>query len=200
MNRPIEQRILKLADRKGLLRSKDLEAKGIPREYLSRMAAAGTLQRVGRGLYARPDAEASPYQSLAEVSAAVPKGIICLLSALRFHGITTQLPPDVWVAVSGSVWRPSKTPFPVRYVHMAGKSFLGGVEGHYVGKVKIRVFSQAKTVADCFKYRNKIGLDVALEALRDYLKKNRGGADELWRFAKVCRITRILRPYLEAIL
>jgi predicted transcriptional regulator of viral defense system len=197
MTKTREQRILELAAKMGLLRPKDLVARKLPREYLSRMAAAGTLQAVGRGLYRLPQAEFSAFHSLAEVGAAVPKGVLCLLSALRFHDLTTQLPPDVWVAVSGPVWRPTKTPFPVRYVHMAGNSFLQGVESHVVDKVRIRVFSPAKTVADCFKYRNKIGLDVALEALRDYLRKYRGGADELWRFAKICRVSRIIRPYLE---
>ena len=200
MNQTAERRILKLAAKKGLLRPKDLLARSLPREYLSRMAAVGTLERIGRGLYRLPHAEFSAFHSLAEVGAAVPKGIICLLSALRFHDLTTQLPPDVWVAVSGPVWRPTKTPFPVRYVHMTGESFLKGVETHVVDKVKIRVFHPAKTVADCFKYRNKIGLDVALEALRDYRKKHRGGMDDLWRFAKVCRVTRIIRPFLEATL
>lgn len=198
MNRTIEQRIAEMAAKKGLLRPKDLAARNLPREYLSRMAAAGTLQKVGRGLYGLPHADFSAFHSLAEVGTAVPRGVVCLLSALRFHDLTTQLPPDVWMAVSGPVWRPTKTPFPVRYVHMTGDSFLKGVESHAVDKVKIRVFSAAKTVADCFKYRNKIGLDVALEALRDYLKKHRGGSDELWRFAKVCRVTRIIRPYLDA--
>lgn len=197
MKKGTEKRILELAAKKGLLRSKDLVERKLPREYLSRMARAGLLQKVGRGLYRLPQAETSSFHSLAEVGAAVPKGILCLLSALRYHDLTTQLPPDVWVAVSGPVWRPTKTPFPVRYVHMSGASFLKGVESHVVDKVKIRVFSPAKTVADCFKYRNKIGLDVALEALRDYLRKHRGGADELWRFAKICRVTRIIRPYLE---
>lgn len=200
MNQTSEQRILKLAAKKGLLRPKDLLAGNLPREYLSRMALAGTLQKVGRGLYSLPYADVSAFHSLAEVGAAVPKGIICLLSALRFHELTTQLPPDVWVAVSGPVWRPTKTPFPVRYVHMTGDSFLKGAETHTVDRVKIRVFNPAKTVADCFKYRNKIGLDVALEALRDYRKKHRGEMDELWRFAKVCRVTRIIRPYLDATL
>lgn len=199
MSRASENRIVELARKKGLLRAKDLSAEELPREYLSRMSAIGILQRVGRGLYALPNSETTQFHSLAEVSAAVPHGVICLLSALRFHGLGTQLPPDVWVAVSGPVWRPTKPPFPVRYVHMTGNSFLRGVESHVVDKVKIRVFSRAKTVADCFKYRNKIGLDVALEALRDYLDKTRGGADELWRYAKVCRVTRILQPYLDSI-
>jgi len=162
------------------------------------MAAAGRLQRVSKGLYALPDAEVSAFHSYAEVAAVVRRGVLCLFSALRFHGLTTQIVPDIWVAVSGSVWRPKNTPFPVRYVHMTGASFREGAEYHEIDGIRVAIFDPAKTVADCFKYRNKIGMDVALEALRAYLKRYRGGADELWRYARVCRITRILTPYLDA--
>ncbi len=194
-----KQRILLLAKKKTLIGPKDLLALNLPREYLSRMAAAGLLEKAGRGLYRMPQAENSPFHSLAEVAAVVPKGVICLMSALRFHGLTTQLPPDIWVAVSGPGWRPIKTSFPVRYVHMTGDSHLKGVEIHSIDKLKVKIFNPAKTVADCFKYRNKIGIDVALEALRDYLKHFRGGTDELWHYAKICRVTKIIRPYLDGV-
>lgn len=129
---------------------------------------------------------------------AAPEAVVCLLSALRFHELTTQIPHEVWLAIENKAWRPRSAPWPVRLVYMSGPAFEEGIERHVIEKVPVRIYSAAKTVADCFKYRNKIGLDVAVEALRDYLSCNRGGADELWKYARICRVTRVLQPYLEA--
>jgi predicted transcriptional regulator of viral defense system len=154
--------------------------------------------RVARGLYAVPDAEISTHRSLVEVARAVPAATVCLLSALRFHELTTQAPPEVWIALDVHAWRPRRTPFPVRTVYFSGAALTAGVEVHKIDGVPIRIYSAAKTVADCFKYRNKIGTVVAVEALKDYLKKYRRGVDALWRFAKICRVANVMRPYLEA--
>lgn len=196
----VESRIVSLARKLGVVRPRDLRDHNIPREYAQRLLARGSLTRVGRGLYTLPDASISANRSLAEVTKAVPKGVVCLLSALRFHGLTTQNPREVWLAVESKAWRPRRTPFPVRLVHLSGRALGSGIGAHRIDGVAVRIYSPAKTVADCFKFRNKVGLDVAVEALRDYLARNRGGADELWRFARICRVTRVIQPYLEAVL
>ena len=188
-----------LARSVGVLRPRDLAARGIPREYAHRLFEAGHLRRIGHGLYVLPQGPASAHRSLAEVAKAMPRGVICLLSALRFHGLTTQLPSEVWIALEPKSWRPRSAPFAVRVAYFSGPAFSHGVETHAIDGVTARIFSPAKTVADCFKYRNKIGTEVAVEALRDYLKKNRAGGGELWRYAKVCRVTNVMRPYLEAV-
>ena len=193
-----EQKTLEAVKQLGVARPRDLVRLGMRREYAQRLLKRGALVRVARGLYSVPGAEISSHRSLAEVAKAVPAGTICLLSALRFHELTTQAPPEIWVAVDVHAWKPRNTPFPVRTVYFSGKALTEGVETHQIEGVPVRIYSAAKTVADCFKYRNKIGSEVAVEALKDYLKRHRRGADELWRFAKVCRVSNVIRPYLEA--
>jgi predicted transcriptional regulator of viral defense system len=136
---------------------------------------------------------------LAEVACRVPKGIICLLSALRFHTLTTQAPFEVWLAIENKAVAPKLNYPPLRIVRFSGTAFTDGVETHVVDGVTIRVTSVAKTVADCFKYRNKIGLDVALEALREAWHEKRMSSDEIWHYAKVCRVANVMRPYLESL-
>ena len=128
----------------------------------------------------------------------VPRGVICLLSALQFHDLTTQAPFEVWMAIDVRARRPRRKTPPLRIVRFSGEALTAGVETHKVEGVPVRVYGPAKTVADCFKYRNKIGLDVALEALRDYRREHPGGMDELWHFARICRVANVMRPYLEA--
>lgn len=193
------ERILTMAGRASVVRPRDVETRGIPREYLSRMAADGSLVRVGRGMYALPDVDITAEHALAEIAKVVPRGVLCLPTALRFHELTTQGPQEVWLAVENKSWRPKAVPWRLHLVYMSGAAFRKGIEDHRIEGVTVRVFSPAKTVADCFKYRNKIGLDIAVEALREYLRRHRGRADELWRYAKVCRVTRVMRPYLEAV-
>lgn len=195
----LERKTLEAVRRLGIARPRDLTRLGLRREYVQRLATRGVLVRIGRGLYALPDGEVSAHRSLAEVARAVPAGVVCLLSALRFHGLTTQAPPEVWLALRNHAWKPRATPFPVRTVYFSGAALTEGVEVHRIDGVPVRIYSAAKTVADCFKYRNKIGSEIALEALRDYLKMHRRGADALWRFAKICRVSNIMRPYLEAV-
>ncbi len=192
------QALIGTARRKGVLRPRDLERLSIRREQLSRLARRGLLQRLGRGLYALPSHELTENHSLAEAAKVVPNGVICLLSALRYHRMTTQNPFEVWVAVGHKAWRPRHRKPPLRIVHMSGVPATTGIETTRVEGVRVRVFGAAKTVADCFRYRNKIGIDAAIEALRAYRRVHRGQTNELWRFAQICRVTRVMQPYLEA--
>jgi predicted transcriptional regulator of viral defense system len=194
-----ERQIVKLVRRKGLLRARDLRPLSIPRRHLTRLVAEGVLLRSGRGIYALADAAASEHRSLAEVCARVPAGVICLLSALRFHGLTTQNPWEVWLAITPTSRKPRIDHPPVRIARFSGLAFREGVESHRIDGVEVKIYSPAKTVADCFKYRNKIGIDIAIEALRDAWGKRAATADQLWQYAKVCRITNVMRPYLETI-
>lgn len=190
--------IVKKIREAGVLRPKDIEALGISREYLRKLYSQGVVNRVGRGLYVLPDMEFSVFHSMAQACKRVPKGVICLLSALRFHGLTTQSPFEIWMAIDIKAWRPKDNGPPLRIVRFSGRALEEGVEEHMVEGVKVRVYSPAKTVADCFKYRNKIGLDVALEALKEGWRERRFTMDELWCYGKICRVTNIMRPYLES--
>jgi predicted transcriptional regulator of viral defense system len=191
--------ILNIVRKAGILRPRDLANRSIPRTYLKRLEERGLLVKETRGLYKLPDAEITEHHSLAEACKRVPRGVVCLLSALQFHKLTTQAPSEVWLALDRKARAPREGRQPLRLVRMSGKALTGGVEDHRIEGVAVKVYKPAKTVADCFKYRNKIGLDVALEALRDYRQKHRSGMDELWRFAKICRVERVMRPYLEAL-
>lgn len=192
-------RVLELARREGAIRSRDLDAIGAPREYLNRMLKRGLLKRVSRGIYMLADADVTENHTLAEVSKRIPKGVVCLLSALQFHDLTTQQPHKVWLAIDAKAWRPQVDYPPIQIVHFSGPAFTEGIEEHDIEGVNVRVYGLAKTVADCFKYRNKIGLDVAVEALRDCRRQHKCSNDELWRYAKICRVSNVMRPYLEAV-
>ena len=192
-------RLLSLARTRGVLRSKDLAPLGIPRQTLARLHRRGALDRVGRGLYVLADADVTEHHTLVEAARRVPHGVVCLLSALRFHELTTQDPFDVWLAIEGKARRPEPEAIPLRIVYMSGEAFTEGVETHRLEGVDVRVFGAAKTVADCFKYRSRVGLDVAIEALKDYRWSPAFNADALWHFAQVCRVSTVIRPYLEAV-
>ncbi|RDH83662.1 MAG: transcriptional regulator [endosymbiont of Escarpia spicata] len=192
-------KVLELVQKEGVLRPRDLDPYGIPRIYLSRLHAAGKLQRIGRGLYVLPGTNASEHRSLAEACKRVPKGVICLLSALRFHELTTQSPFEVWLAIGEKAWRPRVEYPPLRIVRFSSAALDAGVEEHRIEGVIVPVFTPAKTVADCFKYRNKIGLDISIEALRECWRSRRCTMDDLWQYAKVCRVQNVMRPYLESL-
>ncbi len=183
----------------GVLRPRDLAAHGIPPRYASRLAREGLLERADRGLYAVTDGAIHEHQTLVEVSRRMPHAVICLLSALRFHDLTTQAPFEVWVMVDVHAYVPRTTQLPVRVVYASGKALTEGVEQHLIMGVLVRVTTPAKTVVDCFKYRSKVGLDVALEALRETWRERRATMDELWRYAQVCRVAQVMRPYLESL-
>jgi predicted transcriptional regulator of viral defense system len=193
------QRILELARRHGVLRTRDLAAEGIPREYLRRLLNEGVLERPSRGLYVLADAEPGEQQSLAEACKRVPHGVVCLLSALRFHHLTTQAPFEVWLAIGKKARFPKVDYPPLRIVRFSDAALKSGVEEHVLQGVPVRVTGPARTVVDCFKYRNKIGVDVALEALRDCRRKKRATMDELYRTAQARRVANVMRPYLESL-
>lgn len=195
----LAERLIDLVRSQGLVRPRDLESLEIPRIYLTRAVRRGQLERVGRGLYGLPGRQISAHGALAEVARRVPKGVVCLLSALRFHSLTTQAPFEVWLAVENKAIAPKLDYPPLRIVRFSGPALTEGVEEHIVDGVTVRVTSVAKTVADCFKYRNKIGLDVALEALREAWREKRMASDDLWRYAKVCRVANVMRPYLDSL-
>lgn len=191
--------IFELARRQGLLRPRDVEACGFSRMVLSTLARQGKLTRLCRGLYALPDRPMSEHVTLAAVAGKHPNVVVCLLSALQFHGLTTQSPFEVWVAIPNKA-RAHKMDYPpLRIVRFSGEALIEGVEEHRVDGVTVQVTSVAKTVANCFKYRNKIGLDVALEALREAWNAKRVKMDDLWHCAQVCRVANVMRPYLAAL-
>lgn len=192
-------KVLKLAKTLGFLRVKDLLAHGIHHEHLRRLCAKGLLLRTGRGIYRLAKDDTSENITLASVAKRIPKGIICLLSALRFHNIGTQNPPEVWIALKQKIAPPREKDLPLRIMWFSDDSYANGTESHTIEGVSVKITNPGKTVVDCFKYRNKVGLDVALEALKECLRKRKCSPSELWKYAKVCRVANVMRPYLEAI-
>ncbi|MCC6198142.1 MAG: AbiEi antitoxin N-terminal domain-containing protein [Burkholderiales bacterium] len=181
------------------VRSRDLVAAGITRSELSRMAASGRLERVARGLYALPGYRGSEHQALATVARRSPGVVFCLLTALRLHDLTTQAPFEVWIGI-GNKSHPPRIDYPkLRVVRFSHAGLRLGVEKRKVDGVPIHVTNAARTVADCFKFRSKVGLDVAMEALRDALRSKKATTDELWHFATFDRVANVMRPYLEAV-
>lgn len=191
--------ILTLARSNGLLRTRDVDSAGAPRAALARLAHDGRLVKVGRGLYALPGRAGSEHESLAEVAAKTSTGVICLISALRFHELTTQQSSDIWLAIPHKAHAPRMDYPPLRIVRMSGAAMTEGIEEIDVAGTTVRIFCIAKTVADCFKFRNKIGLDVALEALREAWQGKRVSMDELSRYAQICRVANVMRPYIESL-
>ncbi len=200
MNRKTyKQRLLSLVTEKGILRSCDLKGTGIPRVYLTRLLATGQLERIGRGLYHLSDITLTEHESLAFIARKTPLAVFCLLTALQFHELTTQLPHQIWIAIPKSRKAPKIDYPPIKIIQYSGEAYSKGIEVHEYNKVKLKIYGIAKTIADCFKHRNKIGLDVALEALKDAWSHKKVGIDELWHYAKICRVANIMRPYLEVL-
>lgn len=192
-------RVLDLLGQKGMLRPTDLDAIGVPRVVLTRMTASGQLEKVGRGLYRRPDSAVSEHETLVAVATRAPQAVFCLLTALQIHELTTQMPRQVWITMPRGSHVPKIDYPPLRMIQATDKVYSVGIETVECDRVPLRVYSAAKTVVDCFKHRNTVGLDVALEALRDARAKRKASADDLWRYAKICRVANVMRPYLEAI-
>ena len=192
--------ILRLTRRHGILRPRDLTPFQIPRRHLRRLTRQGLLLQTGRGIYVLANVRATEHHSLAEACKRVPGGVVCLLSALRFHGLTTQNPWEVWMAVTPGSRKPKVDYPPLRIVRFSGLAFTDGVERRRIEGVDTQIYSAAKTVADCFKYRNKIGIDIAVQALRDAWTKRLITAEQISHFANVCRVTNVMRPYLESLL
>jgi predicted transcriptional regulator of viral defense system len=193
------QKVIRLVKRRGSVRPRDLVAEDLPADYLDRLRRRGVVERVARGVYAWPDADVTEQHSLAAASLAVPNGVVCLLSALQFHRLTTQTPHEVWVALPNKAWTPRVKAPKLRVVRFSGPALTRMVEEHTLEKVRVRVYSPAKTVADCFKFRNTVGLDVAIEALRDCWRMKKATIDELWEAAQVCRMANVMRPYIESL-
>ena len=194
-----KEQVLQLIRELGLLRPRDLVTYGIHREYLRRLEQQGEIVRSGRGIYLLPDVDLSEHYTMVEACKRFPNTVICLLSALRFHNITTQAPFEVWLAIDLKTWSPKSSMLPLRIVYMSDQAFCSGIDKHQISGVTVPVYNPAKTVADCFKYRHKIGLDVALEALRECLRERAATLDEIWHFAKICRVSNVIRPYLESL-
>jgi predicted transcriptional regulator of viral defense system len=192
-------RLLRLAAEHQIVRARDARALGIPPNYLGRLVHKGLLKKVRRGIYTSPTFADTENTTLVEAASQLPKGVVCLLSALRFHDITTQSPRDVWMAIGQKSWAPKSSSISIRLVRMSGHSLSFGVTEHKTGGTMVYVFNPAKTVADCFKFRNKIGLDVAIEALRESRRGKKASMDELWAAAKVCRVANVMRPYMESL-
>jgi predicted transcriptional regulator of viral defense system len=192
-------RLLRLLQRRGTVAAAETANRGIHSQELTRLVAEGVIERVARGQYRLAGRPITEHHALAVVARAVPRGVICLVSALGFHGIGTQLPAEVWLAIDRRARAPALEYPPLRVVRFSGPAFTDGVETHRIEGDAVRVYGVAKTLADLFKYRNRVGLEVTLEALREAWRTRRFTMAEIERFARVCRVERVMRPYLEAL-
>jgi predicted transcriptional regulator of viral defense system len=199
MGTPHHSEILKVVRRLGILRAADLEVHGIPRSQIYRLLRQGLIKRQARGLYVATRHRVTAAHTMVQVAKRVPNGVFCLLTALRFHELTTQAPAEVWIALPEKARKPRLDYPRLRVARFSGPALTEGIETHRLEGVEVRIYSAAKTVADCFKYRHKVGVDVAVEALRDFSRRHRGGATELARYARICRVARVMQPYLDAL-
>jgi len=193
-----QTRIVQIARKHRLFRLSEATQAGIHPEAVRRLTSRGQLARIGRGLYSLPSLKPTEHHTLAEVAKRVPNGIVCLLTALRFHGLGTQNPREVWLAVDRRAGIPKIDFTPVRILRMSGAALATGIVEHNIDGVGVRITSPARTVVDCFKFRNKIGLDVAVEALKDYRRLRKGTVDALWPQADQLRMSKVIRPYWDA--
>lgn len=198
MKKSPTQTVLSIARKRRILRPRDLRKEGIAREYLLRLEKKGDLRRIARGVYELKSAEPTAHHSLAVAAKEVPRGVICLLSALRFHELTTQTPSEVWIGIPVRAWRPKLSSVKHRIVRYSEQTFKAGMHIYEIEEQSVKVFLPAKTIADCFKYRRRIGLDVAIEALKDCLRQRKATVDEIIHYAKICRVANVIKPYLEA--
>jgi predicted transcriptional regulator of viral defense system len=194
--RELAQALLK---ERGILRLVELREAGVTAATMSRMERAGGVIRLTRGVYQLPDAEFHPNHSLAEAAKRVPKGVVCLVSALAFHGLTDQLPPRVWMAIGPKDWSPQPDGTPIRIVRFTDSLLGEGFETHVIEGVAVKVFDAAKTVADCFRHRGKVGLSVAIEGLQEALRQRKASPAEIARQAEKGGVATVIRPYLEAL-
>lgn len=192
-------RLLAFVHRRGVLRTKDFVEFGVRRPLIRELVASGVIRREGRGLYTATAHDATEKHSFALACKRIPNGVVCLLSALVFHGLTTQNPWEVWMAIDFKAHKPILENPPLRIVRFSGDALRLGVETHTVEGVPVHVYSIAKTVADLFKYRNKIGIDVAIEALREARRSKHMAMTDLARFAQICRVSNVIRPYVESL-
>lgn len=191
--------VKELLDTTPLMNSREFSSVGIDTKTLTRMVDEGEIQRIARGLYTAIDYTPGTHHSLIESCKLIDTGVVCLLSALSFHGIGTQNPSDVWIAIPRGTRTPRVSEYPIQIFLFSGDAYSSGLEEHTVDGVVINVYCIAKTIADCIKYRNKIGLDVALEALKDVIQNKRASVDELLHYAKICRVEKVMKPYMESL-
>ena len=194
-----ENAIMKMARKTGVVRAREIRKAGLHPEYLRKLCTSGHLIRTGRGLYVLADGDFTEHHGLAEACKRVPHGIICLLSALSYHEIGTQNPHQIWMAIDRAMRKPKVDYPPIRIFRFSGSSLKEGIEAKKIEGVSVRIYNPAKTVADCFKCRNKVGLDVAIEALKECWRYRRCTVDELVHYARICRVRNIMQPYMEAI-
>ena len=197
MNRT--EQILKIAEKKGIIQANDIEVLGIARNYLYKLCKEGLLIKVARGMYMLPDAPITENRNLVEIAKRIPNAVVCLISALSFHEITTQIPHEIWIAVPRDTWRPNIDYPPLHYTVLTAAVYDFGIQEVDINGIVIKVYSPAKTVADCFKFRNTVGLDVAIESLKEAWRSHKVSMDELVEAAEINRVSKIMRPYLEAI-
>ncbi|MGO7032634.1 type IV toxin-antitoxin system AbiEi family antitoxin domain-containing protein [Rhizobium ruizarguesonis] len=191
-------RALDLLKARGMLRLKDFVAEGIGPETLARLVREEAVVRPARGLYQLPDTQAEAAHALAEAAVLVPKGVVCLTSALQYHELTLQMPSAVWMAIDRTAWRPKIDYPPIKFVRFKGSALTEGVERHRIEGVEVPITNPARSIVDCFRYRTKVGLDVAMEGLREGLRRRKTTSDDLWTYAKEARIWSTMRPYVEA--
>lgn len=196
-----KEKLLEFAREKKIFRARDAETLGgaASRVYLQRLVEEGKLTKAGYGLYRLAENNFAETQDWAEVAVKVPRGVLCLLSALRFHDLTTQNPFEVWLAIENKMRTPKVETVPVRFFRFAPIVYEAGIEVHRIEGVEIKVYSAAKTVADCFRYQSTVGFDVAIEALRDAWEKRKATMDELYYFAEVRNIKNKMLPYLRTL-
>jgi len=192
-----KSRALHLLKAKGMLRLKDFLAEEIGQETLARLVRDGQVVRPSRGLYQLPDSRVDASQVLAEAAALVPKGVVCLISALQFHQLTLQMPSFVWMAIERTAWKPTISYPSIRFVRFSGWALTEGVERHSIQSRQVPITDPARTIVDCFRYRNKIGIDVAMEGLREGIRQHKCTPDQLWNYAKKARVWTVMRPYVE---
>jgi len=183
-----------------MARLRELTAAGVNEETVARLVRTGDIVRLARGLYQLPGVDFQAEHSLAEAAKLVPKGVICLISALQFHRLTVQLPPFIWMAIDRTTRKPKLDYPPIHFVRFGAQALTMGVEAHVIEGVNVRIYDPAKTVVDCFRYRNKIGTDVALEGLREAIRQKRARPDDIARYARACRAWTVIRPYLQSVL
>lgn len=196
---PKEKEVLELVEELGIARVRDLAAHDLHPEHLRRLVKKGRLDRISRGVYALPNRETTVHHSLVQVAVRAPRSVVCLLSALQYHGLTTQMPRSVWIAIGPRHRTPRIQTPSIEVFRFSGRSLEEGWNEHELEGFPVRIFGPAKTVADCFKFRNTVGLDVAMEALRGCIRDRRATVDELLHYARICRVENVMRPYLEAL-
>jgi predicted transcriptional regulator of viral defense system len=194
-----EKKIIKLVEEKGIIRVKEVESLNISRQYLYRLVRRGILEKVNRGMYKIKNRKFPDDEMLLILTKKINNFTICLLSALQYYNMTTQNPSQIWVAVKNN-YRIPKINIPIKINRFSGKSLTSGRKKVKVGNMEYFIYNSAKTVCDCFKFRNKIGLDIAIEALKAYIKDEHGDINELWKFAKIDRVERIIKPYIYSLL